>query len=252
MALTYSFSNPTAVTRAILLCAGRGLRLDPLTRDRPKCLVEVAGMPILDYQLAALRSAGVAEVVVVAGYRHECVRNHLDNRRIGPAVRMAVNPHWRDSDSIGSVRAVAELLDRPFLLANGDTIFSTAVVRRALSGSTEGVNLVVERAAPEPDDMRVAISEGRIRGVSKDIQYADFRSLGPIVSRECDGQSYRGALDEVLAEPGGERRHHHAVIDRLARRQSVDMISVTGMAWQEIDTPADVSTWNARNAQFGT
>ena len=54
--------------RAILLGAGQGTRLRPLTDDRPKCMVEVGGRPLLDWQIRALRAAGVDDIVLVRGY----------------------------------------------------------------------------------------------------------------------------------------------------------------------------------------
>ncbi len=63
------------ITTAAILAAGVGSRLDPLTRDRPKCLVKVGGRPILQHQLDALRAAGIERVIIVVGYQEAAVRN---------------------------------------------------------------------------------------------------------------------------------------------------------------------------------
>src|SRR4051794_39000830 len=60
--------------QTLILAAGRGSRLRPLTDDRPKCMVELGGIPLLHRQLTALRSVGVGDVTVVAGYRADAIR----------------------------------------------------------------------------------------------------------------------------------------------------------------------------------
>ena len=57
--------------KAIILAAGRGSRMKNLTDDRPKCLVELRGKALLDWQLAALREAGIEQAAIVTGYRRE-------------------------------------------------------------------------------------------------------------------------------------------------------------------------------------
>ena len=57
--------------RAVILAAGRGSRLHPYTENRPKCLMELGGMTLMERQLRALRGAGITDIVVVTGYRAE-------------------------------------------------------------------------------------------------------------------------------------------------------------------------------------
>ncbi len=58
----------TEIQKAIILSAGQGKRLSPLTDDRPKCLVDLAGRSVLHWQLLHLREAGIKDVVVVTGF----------------------------------------------------------------------------------------------------------------------------------------------------------------------------------------
>ena len=61
------------IEKAIILSAGKGSRLLPLTADRPKCLIELSGRSLLEWQLDALAEAGLREVVVVTGFRDDLV-----------------------------------------------------------------------------------------------------------------------------------------------------------------------------------
>ena len=63
--------------KGLILSAGMGTRLDPLTRTCPKCMVHVAGRPMMEYQLDGLRKAGVVECTIVVGYMADAVRDYF-------------------------------------------------------------------------------------------------------------------------------------------------------------------------------
>lgn len=233
-----------AAMHGILLCAGQGSRLLPLTDRLPKCLVEVGGRAILEHQLEALASAGVSSASVIAGYRHAQVAAFLD-RPLPLPVDLVLNPFWSVSNSIGSVWAVRAALDAPFVLANGDTVFDPGVLDAALAEARAGVRLLVEPiVVPDVDDMRVSVSEGRVLAVSKTLDEArtTHRSLGVIVSG--GGSDYRASLQAVIERDNGHAAFHHAVIDLLARAGAVGAVERGAGAWQEFDRPEDLARWD--------
>jgi choline kinase len=239
--------------KAILLAAGHGSRLLPLTLTAPKCLVPVGGRAILDHQLDACAAAGIEQAVVVGGYRIEQVAEHLAARAQaqsgGLATSLIFNPFWAAASSIGSVWAAREFLRGPFALMNGDTLFDPAIVAHAVADQRRGVRLVVERLVQaEEDDMLAEVapaSDGaRVRGVGKDMaaERATHRSLGLILS--AGGGAYADALRAVIGADGGIQAFHHAVVDRLASVDACGAVEVpTGAHWQEIDRPEDIARW---------
>ncbi|WP_066481539.1 MULTISPECIES: phosphocholine cytidylyltransferase family protein [unclassified Sphingomonas] len=232
--------------RGILLSAGSGSRLLPLTERVPKCLVELGGRAIIDLQLAALAQAGVREAVVIGGYRHEQLAAHLAASPPPLAVELRHNPFWAVASSIGSVWAARDLVDRPFCLMNGDTVFDADVIADAIARA-ESIDLLVEPiAAPELDDMLVTAAGGRVRAVAKTLapQAATHRSLGVVIAPAPD-RHYADALDSVICAPGGTGAFHHAIVDRLARDDRVGAIERTAGCWQEIDRPEDIARWDA-------
>ncbi|SFP67185.1 sugar phosphate nucleotidyltransferase [Sphingomonas rubra] len=230
---------------AILLAAGQGSRLLPLTLSAPKCLVPVGGRAIIDHQLDACAAAGIERAVVVGGYRIEQVAEHLSARKGGPATELVFNPFWAAASSIGSVWAARDALRGPFALMNGDTLFDPALVAHAVADAQRGVRLVVDRLeAAEEDDMLVEVADGRVRAVSKTLspERATHRSLGLVMS--AGGGAYADALRAVIGADEGIHAFHHAVIDRLAGVDACGAIPVpAGAHWQEIDRPADIARW---------
>ncbi|WP_404710710.1 NTP transferase domain-containing protein [Sphingomonas sp. MMS24-J13] len=235
--------------KAIILAAGQGTRLLPFTRDHPKCLVPVGGKAILDHQLDALAAAGVEDVLVVGGYLIKRLEQHLSQLPARTRPGLICNPFWSVANSIGSVWTARWHLAGPFLLMNGDTILATDLIGDALRAAQPGVNLVVERATTFAlDDMRVAVSDGRISRVGKDLDDAasGHRSLGMIIATGGGGAEYADALDAVICAQGGAQRFHHAVIDHLAVNGQVSAIETGSPTWIEIDRPEDIERWQAR------
>jgi L-glutamine-phosphate cytidylyltransferase len=232
--------------KAIVVSAGQGTRLLPLTQHLPKCLVEVNRRAILDHQIAALHIAGIEQVIVVGGYRAGQIREHLAAHPTPVDTRLIINPFWSVASSIGSVWAAREYLDSPFCLINGDTIFDASVFERALQNLRPGVNLLVEATdTPAEDDMRVQAANLKVLAVGKNLPLQDttHRSLGVVMCPDHNGP-YGKALQTVIEAPEGHNAYHHAVIDHLARSNAgVTAIPNQGGLWCEVDRPEDIEQW---------
>jgi NDP-sugar pyrophosphorylase family protein len=113
--------------RAMVLAAGLGTRLRPLTNDRPKALVDVGGRPVIAYNLALLRRFGITDVVVNLHHHGEALRAALgDGAAFG--VRIAYSPEDPLLDTGGGIRHAQALLGRgDVLVMNGDTIVDLAL-----------------------------------------------------------------------------------------------------------------------------
>lgn len=237
---------------AIILSAGQGSRLLPVTATRPKCLVEVGGKTLLERQLAALAEVGLKRALVVTGYRQGQVADVL--RSPQPlAVETRFNPFWAVASSIGSVWMARDRLQRPFCLVNGDTLFDPQILAGALTSRGAALGLVVEPIdAAEYDDMLVRIENGAVRAVGKNLPESDatHRSLGLVLAGE-DHLAYARALDSLIAERNGPGAYHHDVVHRLAQAQRVAAIERAEGFWQEIDRPEDIIVWQAEHETGG-
>ncbi|RXD05391.1 phosphocholine cytidylyltransferase family protein [Sphingomonas sp. UV9] len=235
--------------KAIILAAGHGSRLLPLTLTTPKCLVQVGGRAILDHQLDAVAAAGFAGAVIVGGYRIDQIAAHLAARVSGREsefpTELVFNPFWSTANSIGSVWAARAYLDAPFALMNGDTVFDAPILRAAVADPVQGVKLVIEPLAEAGlDDMLVEADGDRIVAVGKHLvgHEATARSLGLIVS--TGGTTYADALRAVIGEEDGIHAYHHAVVRRAAETVGVHALLIAADArWQEIDRPEDIAQW---------
>ena len=231
--------------KAIILAAGHGSRLLPLTLTTPKCLVEVGGRAILDHQLDAVAAAGFDGAVIVGGYRIDQIGAHLNARDGGLPTELVFNPFWATANSIGSVWAARGYLEAPFALMNGDTVFEPTILRTALAEDAGGVSLLVEPLTDAGlDDMLVEADGDRVIAVGKHLvgHEATDRSLGLIVSH--GGTAYAEALRTVIGEENGIHAYHHAVVARVAQGPGVRAVRIPpNVLWQEIDRPEDIALW---------
>lgn len=108
--------------RAVILAAGRGSRLGSLAENRPKCLVELEGKPLLERQITALRRGGVDEIAVVCGYRAEMIDC--------PGVSLFQNQRWSETNMVTSLVAATAWLQRaPVIVSYGDIFYRSELVR---------------------------------------------------------------------------------------------------------------------------
>jgi len=120
--------------KAIILSAGQGSRLMPLTENVPKCCLMLDGKPLLRHQVESLAANGLDEIVVVTGFNHQLVEEVVSDISIpGVSVRTLYNPFYAVSDNLGTTWIARKEMRTPFLLVNGDTLFEESTLAQLLS-----------------------------------------------------------------------------------------------------------------------
>jgi choline kinase len=125
--------------RAIILAAGRGTRLSPLTDERPKCLVELAGKSLLERQLAVLSATGLTDITVVGGYRSDTLE--------GRDFDLLRNPRYDSTNMVNTLFCARQVMgdDVDLVVSYGDIVFERRVLE-ALLGCAEPVAVTVDRS----------------------------------------------------------------------------------------------------------
>jgi len=108
--------------QTVVLAAGRGTRMRPLTEERPKPLLPVAGRPLVGHTIEAAAAAGASRIVLVVGYGGDAVRDRIGDRAAGLPIEYAVQE--RQEGTADAVRAARDRLDdAPFAVLNGDALY---------------------------------------------------------------------------------------------------------------------------------
>ncbi len=143
--------------KGVILAAGDGTRLVPLTLNCPKPLVPILGRPLLDYTIEAFVEAGVRELVLVIGYKGEMIRRYVgDGSRYGVSVEYAFNPDYQLGNALSVYAAQGVVGDEPFLLAMADHMISPRILKALLAMEGKHDTLCVDRRAHAPPQVNDA------------------------------------------------------------------------------------------------
>lgn len=239
--------------RAIILSAGQGSRLLPLTADRPKCLIEFSGQTLLDWQLDALIANGIDDIVVVVGFRFDQVEARLAARgETRAAIRTLFNPFYQVADNLGSVWLALGEMAGDVLILNGDNLIPPTLVARALRSKTPVSVTVDIKDEYDADDMKVRRTGERLTAIGKTlpVDSVDAESIGLLVFKGDGPRIFAQAVEAFMRTPEGTRSWYLKVIDRLAADIEIGTVSIAGEPWGEVDFPQDVVAGRALTAEW--
>ena len=234
--------------KGLILSAGMGTRLDPLTRTCPKCMVHVAGRPMMEYQLDALRKAGVVECTIVVGYMAESVRTCFGSNYRGVRLSYVENTTYDTSNNLCSLWQARSEFNDDVLLLESDLVFDDRLICELIEMDEPNV-AVVDRFRPGMDGSVILANGGVAKALllkSEQPQGFDYSSALKTVniyrlSSETLVETILPGIEEFLAE-GRTDQYYEAVFASLIRSNRMDMsVMETGkMQWSEIDTLDDL------------
>lgn len=179
--------------KAMILAAGKGERLRPLTLHTPKPLLRVGGVPLIEYHVKALAEAGFDDIVVNHAWLGQQIEDYLgDGQRFG--VRLTYSPEGEPLETGGGIfRALPLLGEEPFVIVNGDiwTDFDFASLRRPCTSLAHLV--LVDNPAQHPHGDFVLL-DGQVReGQPGEAQltYSGIGVLHPRLFIDCQAQAFK-------------------------------------------------------------
>lgn len=235
--------------KAIILAAGRGSRMKDLTDERPKCLVELRGKALLDWQLEALREAGISEIAIVTGYKRELLSDR--------GLVEFHNPRWAETNMVSSLACAQEwLLAEPCIVSYSDIFYSPVAVQSlmdctaalAVTYDPNWLELWTQRFGdPLLDAETFRLNSGNtlteIGSKPKSVQEVQGQYMGllrftpegwaemvrirsGLPSAQCDKMHMTGTLQKVIDE----------------RRVAIAAVAYAG-EWGEVDSAEDLNSY---------
>lgn len=222
--------------KAVILAAGAGTRVRRISERRPKCLIDLAGRPIIEWILESLLRGGIRNVVIVTGFGAPALRTALGTgRKHGLKITYVHNRNWKKPNgmSLYAARTAISAGER-FLVLMSDHLLPPSLIAKTRKTRTSNCVLAVDTDIDSVFDLgdatKVRLEDGKPVAIGKKIRTYDAVDCGLF---RLDGRVFpalAGSFEQgVLSLSGG--------IKILIKQGNLDVLPVSNMFWIDIDTP---------------
>lgn len=234
------------VSAAVILAAGVGSRLRPLTADLPKCLLPIGprAETILDMMLAQLTALGVPHIYIVTGFQSEKISRHVSDRWASTVIETIYNP---DFDCMNNARSLlstrSSLEGRSFVKFDADLVLQKDVLPRLFASATPSTIVLDQDSAMVNEDMKATLgkSSGCVSSFGKHLPNdSDGISIGVELIGAVHSQCVFEALDHcVYAQNRTDAYYEDAYDDVLGQGLEFGYVTTASQSWFEIDERAE-------------
>lgn len=235
--------------KAIILAAGRGSRMKSLTDERPKCLVELRGKPLLEWQLESLRAAGISDIAVVTGYKRELLA--------GRGLSEFHNPRWAETNMVSSLACAESWLQgEPCIVSYSDIFYSPVAVQSlinceatlAVTYDPNWLQLWTERFGDpllDAETFRLSATHtlAEIGNKPQSVDDVQGQYMG-LLRFTPEGWAEVVRLRSELSPQQRDSMHMTNTLQRVidAGRVQIEAVAYTG-EWGEVDSSEDLSVY---------
>ena len=221
--------------QAIILAAGCGSRLGRFNNGKPKALIKLERIHLIDYQLSVLRYFGITDVCVVVGYHAHMLRSVIGDR-----CHYIYNNRYADTNSLYSLWLAREWVSDDLLLINGDVLAHPDIFWRFLTNPGDAL-VYDSTSGTDEESMKVALADDKLLHISKSLAVEESKgeSLG-ILKFQASATRLLFREAEKAISAGGVNQWAPAAVERFARKLPITCIDIGGLPWVEIDYVEDL------------
>tara|TARA_B100001964_G_scaffold244411_1_gene325799 strand:- start:1668 stop:2417 length:750 start_codon:yes stop_codon:yes gene_type:complete len=240
----YNTDYKENISTALLLAAGTGSRLRPITNNIPKCLARVNETPILEHLVECLHQHNFRRLVVVVGYLEQSIRDLLDKIAGSLTVEYIVSDQYETTNNIYSLWLAREIIQEPVVLIESDLIFTPPLLQEMLLPD----RIAISHILPWMKGSTVTISTSSPRHVtdlhinpSQDIDGTTYKTVNIYSLSRQSWNSITRRLDLYIIA-GKVNAYYESVFAEMIADGSLNLECVffDKAFWYEIDTPHDL------------
>lgn len=224
--------------QAVIMAAGKGKRLGQLTKQMPKCLLDVGGMSIIERQIGILRKYDINDIIVVVGYQAAMVKERLERHRI----TFVFNPFYETTNVLTSFWFAREKIRDDFIFLHGDTIFDQPIFGDMFVSDGDVVLPVQFKDCGE-EEMKVITEGPSVVKISKELSLheSDGEFIGVAKIGEKAVKDVIGIVDDFMVKGEFNLYFESAIQGLIDKKKYLVTFSDTkDHYWNEIDFVDDL------------
>ena len=244
--------------KAIILAAGVGSRLRPITDNKPKCLVKVAGKPILWYQIDAFYKAGIKDITIVTGHLSEQIKDFINTNKFqwtGTAINIIENNVYNKTNNMYSLYLTKPFINsEAFLLINGDVAIESAIVKAIVDHDLADL-IAVEKGNYNDESMKIIVdTNNRVIDISKKI--VKENSFGTSIDlykfSKTSSEIFFKEMKRIIEDDNNLNDWTEIALQRLLNSNRLHMtpMNIENKKWVEIDNYEDLALADKLFADF--
>jgi choline kinase len=230
--------------KAIILAAGIGSRVRPLTDNTPKSLLKIGEKTILEQMLTNIRAVGITEVAIITGYLEEKIKSFIAVHFGDLSVTFIKNEQYMDTNTGYSLLLAKDFIGSDdFVKFDADVVFEQAVLEKLLKETIPNALCIDTNIHLEKEEVKVILGEGnKVLEVGKklDPHKAHGESIG---IEKIGGEAVHmlfSELERLMQDPANYKEYYDDSYTTLVANGSpFAAVDITGLKWVEIDTHED-------------
>jgi choline kinase len=237
------FYRKERITTALLLAAGTGSRLYPLTKDSPKCLTLVNEKSILERLVINLKYHGFKRLVIVTGHQENCIRDFLGTNYEGMEIEYIFSPLYKTTNNIYSLWMARDIINEPFMLIESDLVFDSSQLDNMIFTD----RIAVARMQPWMNGTTVTVDKtnsvfGFQKGTTEIYNDIRYKTVNIYSFSLSAWQAIVERLDHYIAA-GIVNTYYETVFEEMVAEGSLNFqtVSFDNKLWYEIDTLTDLA-----------
>lgn len=217
---------------AVILAAGTGSRMRPLTETTHKCLLEINNEPIIRNQLNNLKKAGLSDIMLVGGHKFDLIKDYLKDE-----VKYAFNPFYETTNSIVSLWFAVQNIDSDILIVNSDVIFDDDLIKRMCNTGYD-IAIAVSKEWSDERGYKAEIIDDFVVNMSMNIEKDKIGGeyAGMVFVKKEQMQKLKNQCEKLMIEKKFNGWFEDMIVDLIKNGAKAKSVEVDTEKWYELDT----------------
>ncbi len=230
--------------KAIILAAGVGSRIRPLTDNCPKCLLKVGGRTILEMMISNIQSCGIKEVVFVLGYLQDQIRDYVKTNFPDLTVHFVMNDKYTETNTGFSLMLSKNFIgDSDFIKFDADVVFDKKILKKLIESEYKTSLCIDKNINLDAEEIKVIIDDqNKVLKASKIVnpKEAVGESIGIEKISNETAKLLFAELENMMMDEKNYQEYYEGGYERLIEKNiPFYALDISGLKWTEIDTRED-------------